>query len=37
MFAVYATLKHGGDFKAASKALAAEGYGTAQVSSGQIL
>jgi hypothetical protein len=29
-FAVYATLEHGGDFSAAAKALAAEGYGTSQ-------
>lgn len=29
-FAVYATLEHGGDFSSASKALAAQGYGTAR-------
>jgi hypothetical protein len=29
-FAVYATLEHGGDFSAASKALAAQGYGEKQ-------
>ena len=34
-FAVYTMLKHDGDFKAASKTLAAKGYGTPQVSSDQ--
>ena len=32
-FAVFATLEHGGDFSAASKALSAQGYGTARAQS----